>query len=407
MYWQQRFDRVDPDLQIRIAIEDIRKDHPNYGYRRLLLLLRSRGIVINKKRLQRIMQKFNLQVIAFSRKSRKYNSYKGVKGRIAPNRIKRRFYCSQPHQKITTDTTEFKYYELDANGALKVGKLYLDPFMDLYNLEIISFSISPTPSAESILSAQQQAIEKTADAKYRRTFHSDRGWGYQMKAYQHNLKVHNIFQSMSRRGNCLDNSPMENFFAILKQEMYYDNTFHSYDELKMAIENYMPDFAVEAVYDLTVQSLKNQGIKAVLVDLDNTLIAWNNPDGTPEMKQWLHDLRDAGIRIIVVSNNSKKRVQRAVEKFGIDYVYWALKPFTFGIDRAMKEFHYEKNEVVMVGDQLMTDIRAAHRAGIRSILVKPLVQHDSIKTKFNRARERRVMKQITEKYGPITYKKGI
>ena len=161
----------------------------------------------------------------------------------------------------------------------------------------------------------------------------------------------------------------------------------------MAIENYMPDFAVEAVYDLTVPSLQAQGIKAVLVDLDNTLIAWNNPDGTPEMKQWLHDLRDAGIRIIVVSNNTKKRVQRAVEKFGID--------------RAMKEFHYEKSEVVMVGDQLMTDIRAADRAGIRSILVKPLVQHDSIKTQVNRARERRVMRKITEKYGPITYKKGI
>ena len=161
----------------------------------------------------------------------------------------------------------------------------------------------------------------------------------------------------------------------------------------MAIENYMPDFAVEAVYDLTVPSLQAQGIKAVLVDLDNTLIAWNNPDGTPEMKQWLHDLRDAGIRIIVVSNNTKKRVQRAVEKFGID--------------RAMKEFHYDKSEVVMVGDQLMTDIRAAHRAGIRSILVKPLVQHDSIKTQINRARERRVMRKITEKYGPITYKKGI
>ena len=57
----------------------------------------------------------------------------------------------------------------------------------------------------------------------------------------------------------------------------------------MAIEDYMPDFAVEAVYDLTVESLKRQGIKAVLVDLDNTLIAWNNPDGTPEMKKWLHD----------------------------------------------------------------------------------------------------------------------
>ena len=175
----------------------------------------------------------------------------------------------------------------------------------------------------------------------------------------------------------------------------------------MAIENYMPDFAVEAVYDLTVQSLQKQGIKAVLVDLDNTLIAWNNPDGTVEMKQWLHDLRDAGIRIIVVSNNTPKRVKRAVEKLDIDYVYWALKPFTLGINRAMKHFHYEKDQVVMVGDQLMTDIRAAHRAGIRSILVKPLVQHDSIKTQINRARERRMMRKIAEKYGPITYKKGI
>lgn len=178
-------------------------------------------------------------------------------------------------------------------------------------------------------------------------------------------------------------------------------------EKNVSIENYKPDFAVEAAYDLTVTDLKKQGIKAVLVDLDNTLIAWNNPDGTPEMRQWLHDLRDGGIRVIVVSNNSPKRVKRAVEKFDIDYEAWSLKPFTFGIDRALKRFHYEKNEVVMVGDQLMTDIRAAHRAGIRSILVKPLVEHDSIKTQINRARERRVMKQMAEKYGPIVYKKGI
>ncbi len=124
------------------------------------------------------------------------------------------------------------------------------------------------------------------------------------------------------------------------------------------------------------------------------------------MKKWLHDLRDAGIRIIVVSNNNKKRVKRAVEKFEIDYVYWAMKPFTWGIDRALKLFHFEKNEVVMVGDQLMTDIRAAHRAGIRSILVKPLVE-PTLSDPANRARERRVLKKITEKYGPIQYKKGI
>lgn len=189
------------------------------------------------------------------------------------------------------------------------------------------------------------------------------------------------------------------FYAILREA-------HKLEK-NVKIENYMPDFAVEAVYDLTVESLKKHGIKAVLVDLDNTLIAWNNPDGTPEMKQWLHALRDAGIRIIVVSNNTKRRVRRAVEKFDIDYVYWSFKPFTFGINRALRLFHFEKKEVVMVGDQLMTDIRAAHRAGIRSILVKPLVKHDSIKTQINRARERRVLQKIAQKYGPIRYTKGI
>lgn len=202
MYWQKRFNREDPDLAVKIIIDDIRKDNPNYGYRRLLPLLKLRGIIINKKKLQRIIKKFKLQIKTFFAKSRKYNSYKGVKGHIAPNQINRRFSCTNPHQKITTDTTEFKYYELGANGDLKVRKLYLDPFMDLYNSEIISFSISPTPSAEAILLAQERAITITSDAKYRRTFHSDRGWGYQMKAYQRKLKENKIFQSMSRKGNC-------------------------------------------------------------------------------------------------------------------------------------------------------------------------------------------------------------
>ncbi len=239
MYWQKQFKLDDSDTPIQMAIEEIRKEHPHYGYRRLLPLLKQQGVIINKKKLQRILQKFHLQVKTFSHRSRKYNAYKGVQGPIAPNRVNRRFNCTEPHQKITTDTSEFKYYELGANGELKVRKLYLDPFMDLYNSEVISFSISPKPSAEAILAAQTRAIEITANASYRRTFHSDRGWAYQMKAYQHNLKKHGIFQSMSRKGNCLDNSPMENFFALLKQEIYYGHTFYSYDELKTTIENYI------------------------------------------------------------------------------------------------------------------------------------------------------------------------
>ncbi|AGG63834.1 HAD superfamily hydrolase [Streptococcus suis SC070731] len=167
----------------------------------------------------------------------------------------------------------------------------------------------------------------------------------------------------------------------------------------------MPDFALEKAYDVTVESLKKHGIKVVFVDLDNTLIAWNNPDGTPEMRQWLHDLQDAGIPVVVVSNNKYERVKRAVEKFGIEFEAFALKPFTFGINRALKRFDVQPYEVIMIGDQLMTDIRAAKRAGLKSVLVKPLIKTDSINTQINRWRERRTMKKIIAKYGAIDYKR--
>lgn len=238
-YWQKRFDRENPDKEIEDKMFEIRAIHKDYGYRRMQRELRSYGYEINKKKVQRLMQKVGLQVTSFTRKSRKYSSYKGNVGTVAPNRINRRFNTSIPHQKITTDTTEFKYYSIDEKGKMSIKKLYLDPFMDMYNSEIISFSISKQPSAENIMNALNKAIEITSDCQYRRTFHSDQGWAYQMKAYSNTLKQNKIFQSMSRKGNCHDNSVMENFFGILKQEMYYGNVFYSYEELESAIINYI------------------------------------------------------------------------------------------------------------------------------------------------------------------------
>ena len=239
MYWQKRFDRENPNQEIEDQIIKIREEHKDFGYRRVYGELKNRGMKVNKKRVQRIVQKLNLQVTSFTRKSRKYSSYKGNVGKIAPNRINRRFKTSIPHQKITTDTTEFKYYEIDNKGRMVIKKLYLDPFLDMFNGEVISYGISQTPSAASILSAQKQAIETTSDCPYRRTFHSDRGWAYQMGAYSSALKENKIFQSMSRKGNCYDNSVMENFFGILKQEMYYGTTYYSFKALKEAIEKYI------------------------------------------------------------------------------------------------------------------------------------------------------------------------
>ena len=239
MYWQKRFDRENPDCQIEEKIMEIHEANRDYGYRRVYGELRNQGIAVNKKKVQRIMQKRNLQVTSFTRKSRKYSSYKGRIGTIAPNRIKRRFHTHIPHQKITTDTTEFKYYEVDSKGHMTMHKLYLDPFMDMCNGEILSFGIDRQPSAVNVMSALNKAIEVTADCPYRRTFHSDQGWAYQMKAYSHRLKEERIFQSMSRKGNCYDNSVMENFFGLLKQEIYYGNVYYSYDELKVTIEKYI------------------------------------------------------------------------------------------------------------------------------------------------------------------------
>lgn len=239
MYWQKRFKQKDPDAEVKQNILAIHEQHKDYGYRRMHGELMNRGFIVNKKKVQRIMQELNLQVTSFSRKSRKYSSYKGTVGKIAPNRVKRKFITSIPHQKITTDTTEFKYYEQDQSGNVQIKKLYLDPFMDMYNSEIVSYKITKQPNGVTIMEALADAVEATNNCQFRRTFHSDQGWAYQMKAYGVELKDNKIFQSMSRKGNCLDNSPIENFFGLLKQEMYHGKIFHSYEELEQEIITYI------------------------------------------------------------------------------------------------------------------------------------------------------------------------
>ena len=159
MYWQKRFDRSNPNEKEEKLILEIRATNKDYGYRRICGELHNHGFIINKKKVQRIMQKLKLQVSTYTRKSRKYSSYKGKVGKVAPNRIKRHFRTSIPYQKITTDTTEFKYYVTDSQGRLLTHKLYLDPFMDMYNGEIISYGISKTPSAENIMEALDNAIK--------------------------------------------------------------------------------------------------------------------------------------------------------------------------------------------------------------------------------------------------------
>lgn len=240
MYWQKRFNNSNPDEKMESVITEICKEHNgNYGYRRISIELRNRGYRVNHKKILRIMNKLNILCTKFTKKSRKYSSYKGTVGKVAENLINRRFYTNIPYQKITTDTTEFKYYEKDTTGKIVIKKAYLDPFLDMFNGEILSHRLSKNPNAKAILEALDETIAIVKNCPYRTTIHTDQGWGYQMNAFTKQLRNNKILQSMSRKGNCLDNSPMENFFGLMKQEMYYGEVYRSFEELNQAVNNYI------------------------------------------------------------------------------------------------------------------------------------------------------------------------
>ena len=224
--------KEDPDKEWKEIILDLFQKHEGkYGYRRIYSALRTQGYVINHKKVQRIMGELDLKCVKFTRKSR-YNSYKGTVGKVAKNRLNRKFNTPIRLQKLVTDVTEFK-----CTGN---EKLYLSPILDLYNGEIISFGISNRPTLDFVLEPLNQAIEVIKkEAKYRTTIHSNQGWHYQHNKWIKTLKNNKIYQSMSRKATCADNAVMENFFGILKQEMYHGEELVSYDELKRKIEEYI------------------------------------------------------------------------------------------------------------------------------------------------------------------------
>lgn len=173
------------------------------------------------------------------------------------------------------------------------------------------------------------------------------------------------------------------------------------------LDKYKPTWMVDAIYQITPEQLKQQGIKAVLTDLDNTLIAWDNPDGTKELLDWLKIMDEAGIPVVVVSNNKASRVARAVQQFRLDFVSRAMKPFSAGIKSAQRKLGLSSNEIIMIGDQIMTDVRGANAAGIRSVLVRPIVDTDNWNTQINRFFERKIMRYLLNKHPEMKWKSGL
>ena len=174
------------------------------------------------------MRELKLQVRV--RKSKKLTTYRGTIGHIAPNHLERHFTATKPNQKWVTDVTEFK--------AKDGNKVYLSPILDLFNNEIISYTLSYSPNwaqVEEMLKLAVKRLDKTSGS----ILHSDQGWQYQMVAYRQILAEHGIIQSMSRKGNCLDNAAMESFFGRLKTECFYGREFNTREEIVNEVRDYL------------------------------------------------------------------------------------------------------------------------------------------------------------------------
>jgi Transposase and inactivated derivatives len=212
---------------LREEIEQIFHEHRGrYGYRRITQELHNRGRVVNHKTVQRLMKELSLRCLV---RMKKYRSYRGEVGAVAPNLLGRDFTATASNEKWVTDVTEFHLFG---------QKLYLSPILDLYSQDIVSFSICEHPILSMVTSMLERAFERIpADAKPIR--HSDQGWQYQHKEYQRILAQRGFRQSMSRKGNCLDNAVMENFFGHLKSELLRLQEFDSMEHFKTELIAYL------------------------------------------------------------------------------------------------------------------------------------------------------------------------
>jgi putative transposase len=219
--------KPDPYLDAKMQIKTIFHTHKGrYGYRRVQTVLSSQSYYLNHKTVQKLMTQLGIKSTV---RPKRYQSYKGAIGKVAPNLLERNFRASKPHQKWVTDVTEFN---------IKGEKVYLSPILDLFNGEIISYEIADRPQISSVMQMLQSACKKLSKSD-RPLLHSDQGWQYQMGFYQEALKEQGITQSMSRKGNCLDNAVMENWFGIMKSEFFYQEKFETIESFKQGLHEYI------------------------------------------------------------------------------------------------------------------------------------------------------------------------
>jgi HAD superfamily phosphatase (TIGR01668 family) len=169
---------------------------------------------------------------------------------------------------------------------------------------------------------------------------------------------------------------------------------------------FLPSEFVKSVFDITPERLLEKGIRGIITDLDNTLVEWDRPDATPKLVNWLKSMKDAGIQVTIVSNNSELRVKSFADPLGIPFIYKARKPMGKAFIKALNTMDVKREEVVVIGDQLLTDVVGGNRIKLHTILVLPVAKSDGFFTRFNRLVERRIFKALKRK-GFVTWEEEV
>lgn len=157
------------------------------------------------------------------------------------------------------------------------------------------------------------------------------------------------------------------------------------------LKHFLPDQHVKSIFDITPESLKEKGVKGIITDLDNTLVEWDRPNATPKLIEWFDNMRKNEILVTIVSNNNENRVKSFSDPLQIPFIFQARKPMSRAFNKALKQMGLRKEETVVIGDQLLTDVLGGNRSGFHTILVVPVAKTDGFVTKFNRKVERRIL----------------
>ena len=163
------------------------------------------------------------------------------------------------------------------------------------------------------------------------------------------------------------------------------------------IRRKIPFAHAKSIYDVDLAFFEKLGIKVILTDLDNTLDSVHTKTPSEKAKQLAKKLQDAGIQLWIVSNNTGERVKTYARELGVNAVCWMLKPWSFRLKRFLKKEGIAKDEVILIGDQILTDIMAGNGAKIKTLLCDPLVPEDPPWTRFNRIFERPIRKKIAKR----------